>query len=32
MPGDGDRAIEEMKAAGVKIQPSDQVLQSVERD
>ena len=32
MPGDGDRAIEEMNAAGVKIQPSDQVLQSVERD
>jgi nicotinamidase-related amidase len=31
-PGDGDRAIEEMKAAGVKMVSSDQALESVERD
>lgn len=31
-PGDGARALEEMKAAGVRITPSDQVFESAERD
>jgi nicotinamidase/pyrazinamidase len=31
-PGDGGRALEEMKAAGVRITSSDQVFESAERD
>ncbi len=31
-PGDGDRALEEMKAAGIDVQPSDRIFESEDAD